>query len=69
MNDEQRLELAEKMVNLTDDQRLDFLNDLKEIPSAEDLASIQILTDDLKASATDPVCEAPQEEDPAPVIA
>ena len=68
MNDELRLELAEKMFKLTDEQRLEFLNELPIMPSAEDLASIQNLIDNLKGEATEAVCKTPV-EDATPVIA
>ena len=67
MNDTQRLELAEKMVGLTEEGQVDFLSTLADTPSAEDLASVQKLVEDLKATVADPVCDAPEE--PAPVIA
>lgn len=64
MNDQELLNLAERMVGMTDEESLEFLSTLSEMPKAEDLAKIQALVEDIK-NAKEPAEEvAEKAEEP-----
>lgn len=47
MNEQEMIELAESMLSLSDEQRIEFLNALPTMPSAEDLATVQKTIDSM----------------------